>query len=57
MTGPTELALALLWLVWSAAKVDAGQPVNAVALRVSVSSVGLLLGALAYQRWGQTSEA
>ena len=50
------LALALLWLVWSAAKVDAGQPVSVVAFRVSVSSVGILLGALVYQRWGRESD-
>lgn len=51
------LALALLWLAWSAAKVDAGQPVSEIALRVSVSSVGILLGALVYQRWGRASDA
>jgi hypothetical protein len=51
------LALALLWLVWSAAKVDAGQPVSVVVFRVSVSSIGILLGALVYQRWGRESDA
>jgi hypothetical protein len=51
------LALAVLWLAWSAAKIPDGQPIGLAAFRVSVSSVGILLGAFAYHRWRQAGDA
>jgi len=51
------LALAAVWLVWSVSTVDAGQPVGALAVRLLVSPVGILIGALAYRRWKRVSDA
>jgi hypothetical protein len=45
------LTFALLWLAWSALKIPEGLPLGLVVFRVSVSSIGILLGALVYQRW------
>ncbi len=50
------LALAFVWLVWSVVKVDAGQPLSAIVIWVSVSPIGILLGALLYRRLGRTSD-
>lgn len=51
------VALALVWLLWSATRVDPGQPLSAVVVKVSISSVGILLGAVLYRRWRGTSDA
>ena len=46
------IGLAVLWLVWSTAKVPDAQPMGLglVVAWVSVSSLGILLGAYLYQR-------
>ena len=53
------IALAVLWLVWSTAKVPDAQPMGLglVVAWVSVSSLGILLGALLYQRRYEASDA
>ena len=45
------LALALLWLAWSAVKLPEGLSAGCVLWRVSISSLGILLGALMLRLW------
>jgi hypothetical protein len=45
------LALALLWLAWSAMKLPEGLSAGWVVLSLSISSLGILLGALMLQLW------
>lgn len=51
------VALALLWLAVSAAKLPDAQPLVVVLVRAATSSVGILLGAFLYQRREPTRDA
>jgi hypothetical protein len=51
------ITLAVLWLAWSVAKVPPAQSIGLVLVWVSVSSVGMLLGAFVYQRRYEASDA
>jgi hypothetical protein len=51
------ITLAVLWLAWSATKVSPAQSIGVVLVLVSISSLGILLGAFLYQRRHEASDA